>query len=140
MILRRLNCFTEVTGFRFVRDFFAAGNASFKLGNQIEYCNQHDQPPSDQRERGRGNLTIVILQSCNYSNKSYNKGNGSKKHGGAPAVMDKNISEYVYEILKQVATYNCGSISSEIIWLIGKATISKQFHPEEHPALARCLL
>jgi antitoxin FitA len=54
-----------------------------------------------------------------------------------PSITVKNIPDHAYTILKQVATTHHRSINSEIICLIEKATISKQFHPEHHLALAR---
>ncbi len=54
-----------------------------------------------------------------------------------PSITVKNIPDHAYKILKQVATAHHRSINSEIICLIEKATISKQFHPEHHLALAR---
>ena len=54
-----------------------------------------------------------------------------------PSITVKNIPDHAYNILKQVATINHRSINSEIICLIEKATISKQFSPEHHLSLAK---
>ena len=54
-----------------------------------------------------------------------------------PSITVKNIPDHAYEILKQVATSHHRSINSEIIRLIEKATISKQFYPEQHLVQAR---
>ena len=54
-----------------------------------------------------------------------------------PSITVKNIPDHAYKILKQVATTHHRSINSEIICLIERATISKQFPPEHHLVLAR---
>lgn len=54
-----------------------------------------------------------------------------------PSITVKNIPEYAYKILKQVAIANHRSINSEIICLIEKATISKPFNPEHYLSLAK---
>lgn len=54
-----------------------------------------------------------------------------------PSITVKNIPDHVYEILKQFATSHHRSTNNEIICLIEQATISKQFHPEQHVVLAK---
>ena len=54
-----------------------------------------------------------------------------------PSITVKNIPDHAYEILKEIATTHHRSINSEIIRLIEKATLSKQFHPEQHLVDAR---
>ena len=54
-----------------------------------------------------------------------------------PSITVKNIPDHAYTILKQVASTHHRSINSEIICLIEEATISKQFDPAHHLALAR---
>ncbi len=54
-----------------------------------------------------------------------------------PSVTVKNIPERAYKILKQLANAHHRSVNSEIICLIEKATISRQFSPQQHMAAAR---
>ena len=54
-----------------------------------------------------------------------------------PSITVKNIPDHAYEILTQIAATHRRSINSEIIRLIEKATISKQFYPEQHLNIAR---
>jgi len=54
-----------------------------------------------------------------------------------PSITVKNIPKHAYEILKQTAATHRRSINSEIIRLIEKATISRQFYPEQHLNAAR---
>ena len=54
-----------------------------------------------------------------------------------PSITVKNIPDHAYEILKRFATSYHRSIKIEIICLIEQATISKQFHLEQHLVLAK---
>nr|WP_320193471.1 Arc family DNA-binding protein [uncultured Desulfobacter sp.] len=54
-----------------------------------------------------------------------------------PSITVKNIPEHAYEILKQMAASGHRSVNSEIIYLIERATTSRQLNPEQHLSFAR---
>jgi plasmid stability protein len=54
-----------------------------------------------------------------------------------PSITIKNIPDFAYETLKQIAATNHRSVNSEIVHLIERATTSKTFNPELHIASAR---
>ncbi len=54
-----------------------------------------------------------------------------------PNVTVKNIPEYAYETLKQIAAAHHRSINSEIVNIIEKSTTCKPVNKERHIAFAR---
>ena len=79
-------------------------------------------------------LTISTLRTIMEPQRNQHNIKGGQ---AMPSITVKNIPDHAYKILKQTATAHRRSINNEIIRLIEKATISKQFSPEQHLNAAR---
>lgn len=83
--------FAERAGCSLVGDFFVTGGTPFYAGEQVKDGDEYHQSSGNYRNGCARQRTVVIPQSCNHRNQSYQECNNSEKHVVNPgAVGDGN--------------------------------------------------